>query len=446
MRRPALTTTVPAVLALTFAGAMASAAAEPANEAAGSTGTYQTERHGRPCTPRVEQLRDLGHGAVAFDVTGRGLVAGLVDTGVDPGDLNGDGEPESSQRAAYWFHGRPRLVPSGLASDVILDVTDSGWFLGQGFDPASAIYRSYVWRRGWRTVRLLDAPEGAQEVRARRMNERGQLAGTVQMPEGALPVLWQNPWSAPEVLPLGEGAGEGLARGINDQGQVVGFLIDDEPDLEIGPDWFDFDAAVWEPGASAPTKLADLGLDAVAWHINERGLIGGFVMYLPAPDAPRVYRAFATWKDGRLRQMETPPGLERGDVLLLGLSDGGWAAGLATREEDVVPPLGGPISQALLSTDLENVRLLPDLTGNPDPRTWEAVANGVDDRLNVVIGWATDGELRRAVVWHCASRLAVDPPDDPGTSSSSPLDAAPLAKDATRDPWALLRSLDGLER
>jgi uncharacterized membrane protein len=379
-------------------------AAEPARDPGGSGANR--------CRPQVSPLSDLGYGGNVLDLTDSGTYVGHVSTGRGRVDLNGDGETEPDYRAAVWI-GEHRLdVPSGFVWDQILDTTDNGWMLGFGYHASSGSHRSYVWRIGWRNVRLLDSPAGSDGTRARRINDHGEIVGRATGPDIApTPLYWRSYKSRVRLLPLDEGGLSGGAAGINNNGQIVGYVSDREPDY--GPDWYDWDAALWERPAEAPTRLRDHAFDGEALAINDHEVVVGTVMDAtvgPAGIESYEYSA-AMWRRGRLRILSIPPGTH--SPAMLGVSDRGWAVGVASRGDEPVPPLNEPVLQPLLTTDARTLRVLPDLTGDPDPQQWNGVPHGVNDRRREVTGWASDGSFARAVVWHCASRLAVALPAAP---------------------------------
>jgi uncharacterized membrane protein len=375
----------------------------PADAAAGERSSGGSCR----CWPAVTALPDLGFGGDAVDLSRWGVYAGIVYTAAENVDVTGDGKADPNRRAGIWVHKHLVLVPSGFAWDQVQDITDNLWVLGFGYDPKAATERSYVWRPGWKSVRVLQDPPGADSTRARRINERGEVVGGAAGPEVApTPVYWRNYRSPAKLLPLGNGGLSGRAIGINNRGQIVGYVSDRDPDY--GPDWFDFDTALWaRPTVSAPARLPDLAFDSEAVNINDRGTIMGYVMTAtPGRPPTNIDTHPALWRNRDLTVLTTPTGTH--DARMFGLSRRGWVTGSAFRGSEPVPPFNIPTSQALLSTDQRLLRVLPDLTGTADPRRWNALASGVNDRRNEVSGWAFDGSFARAVVWSCASRQAVD--------------------------------------
>jgi hypothetical protein len=356
----------------------------------------------------ITRLPDLGFGGDAVDLSRSGVYAGIVYTAAENVDVTGDGEPDPNRRAAIWVHQRLALISSGFAWDQIQDITDNLWVLGFGYDPKAATERSYVWRPGWKSVRVLADPPGADSTRARRINARGEVVGGAAGPDLApTPIYWKNYRSPAKLLPLGDGGLSGRAIGINNRGQIAGFVSDRNPDY--GPDWFDFDTALWaNPFVAAPVRLPDLAFDSEAVNINDRGTILGYVMTATAGQGPptNIDTRPAVWRHQQLTVLITPP--DTHNARMFNLSKRGWVTGATFRGSDPVPPFNLPTSQALLSDDQRVLRVLPDLTNATDPRRWNALASGVNDRRDEVSGWAYDGSVARAVVWRCASRQAVD--------------------------------------
>jgi probable HAF family extracellular repeat protein len=145
-------------------------------------------------------MTDLGGGTttLAFDVNGRGLIAG-----------------EADQLPAVWRHGvaAPLALPAGATFGSAKAINERGDVVGySGFPSGASINRATLWRHG---VPIDLGTPTTTFSQALGINARGQVVGTT----GSDAFLWER--GVPTGLASLAGLGS-QASAINDRGQVVG--------------------------------------------------------------------------------------------------------------------------------------------------------------------------------------------------------------------------------
>jgi uncharacterized membrane protein len=274
------------------------------------------------CRPAIIRLPDLGHGggATAFNGT---TVVGLVF------DASGRVHP------AIWRGGK-LTVPhrNGIGRGVALDVNARGDIVGTNSQFSQA------WELCSGTVRFLRYPPGSsgpESIRARRINARGQIAGTATFSSGTADGLrWASASAAPAILRPRPGDAASSASGINDTGVVSGETDQAVPG-QAG--LFIPHAATWNrsrhirvlSGAYGPGTPADL------FEINNAGATVGESYRTDASGTPVSDDATEWSPSGVPTDLGFLPGTNAS--VAFGLSQSGYAAGLtqAVRYPDFVP-------------------------------------------------------------------------------------------------------------
>ena len=251
---------------------------------------------------------------VAASVTATAAAAaqaapGVVDLGTlggdfsDVGDMNDLGwiagraaDPNGTPHAVLWRDGRiMRLDIPGAADQPsnALDVNNRGQAaVNVGVPGDVTRLRTWVWQRG--EARELPTLPGGGGTQARRINERGDVAGNAVAADGTIhPVRWRH--GRIEDLGLPPGAASGFAFGINDEGDVSG-------SIQRGPDDFDL-AFVWHQGHYRTYAYGQANV------IDDAGRAAGRY------DDSVVFRSDAGWweRDGSLHDLgvlsgESPDG------------------------------------------------------------------------------------------------------------------------------------------
>jgi hypothetical protein len=316
------------------------------------------------------------------------------------------------QNAVLWLRGEPRdLGIPGFVADVNArgDVLVNSAFFG----PVSR--GIIVHGSQQRDLEGL----GGDFVYVRRLNDRGDVAGSATDAEGIeRPVMWRH-GRDPVELGLPAGAEWGFAQGINERRQLVGIVVG-------GPYGFG-QAWLWEPDGrgralgGGPFAPDDPGA-SIANVIDDRGRAGGD---FGATLTPQLFAA--VWVGNARRLL----GFGGDFATILGANGDGDFVGIAHSEP------GG--AHHILLTRAGG----PALTLMPKSGDWadEASAHGASERFRgdvTVAGrsLAVPGGPAQATLWHCAYRQAFPPP---AVAAAAGRSSRALTRDAavTRAPWRL---------
>jgi uncharacterized membrane protein len=319
------------------------------------------------CSP-PRFLPDLGFGSAATAENEHGAVVGFVK------------KADGSLHAAEWRDGvlQP-LFDDGHQVSVALDVNDRGLVLWQGLAPTPDGWVS----SGYRTIKLA-APPGTTIDQTRRLNERGDVAGYVDKPDGTpLAVRWDAPGYRPRILPLPDGDLASEARGINDARATVGSVL--LPDgSTVLPAWWD--------GSGRPQLLPALAGPGEAWINDDAGEAAGFGFLSPDTNDPTNIADALFWTSRhQLRDLGHLPGTNYDQAL--GISQRGWVVGSGRQ----IDPNGQTVSQIGWIWP-HHGSLIPI----PTPVAQQSTAHDVTERGTVVGAVGPDADFQpRATIWEC---------------------------------------------
>lgn len=368
------------------------------------------------CRPAVVDLGTLGGpSGNVLDISSTGLYVGdaedgtISDLDIDPPD----GEPELNRWAVYWDSDGIHRIHSGLELDQVLDVNERGRMVGFGYDRDRQAWRSWLRQPNGSIIMLPSL--GGDFTRARRINEHGVIAGGGNTHDGGFywhAARWQSPYTKADLLP--RTGSDVYASAINNHGVLAG--MDVQQQTAQGT-WRVFNPQAWT-SSKQPFTLPKLGLDAGVWQLNDAMQATGLgSVHDPARPAGQdnfeLHAMF--WDPNGVRDLGVLPGGQFSHGL--GVSDGGWVAGLAETgpmfSDDATP-------HPFLWTGHGPVKVLPSLSGGTDWRTWLGIAHPVNDERDEVGGKSIDDQGRdRPTVWRCASKLAVDVGAIPAGDSTS---------------------------
>ncbi|WP_035920864.1 HAF repeat-containing protein [Frankia sp. QA3] len=159
------------------------------------------------------------------------------------------------------------------------DQNESGLVVGTRYPMSNLRTVAMTWFRGH--LRTLTPPAGYAVSIATGVNERGQIAGTLEADNGgSRAALWTDgQWT---VLPLPPGADKAYASDVNDRGDVVGRT---DAGLQYNP-------TIWSRGRAL--VISDRTGEATA--ISNRGDVIG---YLESSDQRHAFH----WQGGRLTEI-----------------------------------------------------------------------------------------------------------------------------------------------
>jgi hypothetical protein len=313
----------------------------------------------------------------ALAIGPRGLIGGFAWRGQRPAVV---------QNAVLWLHGKPHdLGIPGFVADINArgDVLVNSTFVGP-------VDRGIILQGSRR--RDLEGL-GGDFVYVRRLNDRGDVAGSATDAEGVeRPVMWRH-GREPVELGLPAGAEWGYAQGINERRQLVG--------LVIGGPHGDGQAWLWEPDGSGralggePFGPGDPGVSA-ANVIDDRGRAGGGF------GSNIASQHFAAVWPGNSRRLFGFGGDSAG---IFGSNGDGDFVGVAKSEP------GGANHVLLVRAGGRALTLMPRSGDWADVATAHGVTER--DRGDVTVAGrspAVPGGPSQATLWHCAYRQAFPPP------------------------------------
>jgi uncharacterized membrane protein len=250
-----------------------------------------------------QTLPDLGYGSAATAQNHQGTIAGFVRA------ANGN------LHAAVWRNGhlQPEIA-SRFPWSIALDVNDHGLVLGVG-RAANQTQTGWIW--SGQHLSTLPLPSGTKLFGARRINERGDVVGTVQDSHSLwLAVRWLAPDHTPRLLPPASGDKGSTARGLNDDAVGVGTsdLSDNSAHLPVL--WDRQGRAHALPALAGPTE---------AWVNNDVGDIAGTGVTSSDPSASSHSHALIWDAQHRLHDLGELP--NSNDTKAFGISTNSWVVG-----------------------------------------------------------------------------------------------------------------------
>jgi uncharacterized membrane protein len=322
------------------------------------------------CTgPQI--LPDLGYGAAASAENHHGTITGIV------------GRADGSLHAAVWQRGE--LKPSfdtGFVQSTALDVNDRGLVLGQGLRRTDRVRVGWLWNGT--TLTLLPLPAGTTLTMVRRLNQRGDVVGTVQTQQGLeFAVRWAAPRYRPQILPPVPGDVGSFGHGINNRGTAAGSTDLDGRDYPV----------LWDRRGRIEV-LPSPGGAAEAWVINNAGQVAGYGWTSNNP-ADRANERHALFWDTRHRVHDLGELPGANDTESLGIAQNGWVVGYSASVEvstdevrfsyGWVWPHAGPLIQL------------------PTPAGQMSIAHDLIENGTVVgaVGADVGPPVSRLAVWQC---------------------------------------------
>ena len=326
------------------------------------------------CDPQVLDFGALpGQSRAEIDVIGpRGLMGGSSRAA------------DGSTLAVLWRDGS--IADMGVEG-FVADIEARGDVLVQGpHDFETFTGSAYVQPRGG-TLEPLPGL-GGDWVWARRMNERGDVAGSASDAQGVEhAVHWRHGRPVDRGVPASYGGA--YARGINERGDLVGAAYG----AEISTPW------IWRAdGTSGPLDpgFPDRNGSGDAFVIDDQGRAAG----VSGPFFEPFGEATIWTRDGLRRGLGTFPG-DDFSVIVGTNGQGDWIGGS-----------GAPDSRVLL-TDGRRLLTMRSLDGDP---SGFSLAHAITRRRSgdVDVGGTSDaGDGRRpATLWRCAYTQAFGPPGD----------------------------------
>ncbi|WP_203580101.1 hypothetical protein [Microbacterium hibisci] len=304
-----------------------------------------------------------------------------------------------ARRAFVWFGLGTEPVPVGPAGtlwDVAFELTPSGWINGQSTVDDSG--RERAWVQNLRTGALTWVETGdAEGIYVRRINDRGEPAGTLYTGEFTADAAW---WPradrAPRLLGGGD-LGSAEAWAINHRREVAGSYAVEVPDGVVPQ------GVVWtSKGTALLGSNPGVAADTFSRVLSDAGQAAGGAWYGPWDGGH--YEA-ARWPEpATIESLGLLPG--GGFSGVYGQSEGGWVTGVADVFDPESPAAAewGAVDHSVLWTDdADTVRVLPSpyaaANGLTDWRQWYGgIAHGVNDALDQVgsashVGWGDAGEV-----------------------------------------------------
>jgi uncharacterized membrane protein len=337
------------------------------------------------CRPSVTRLPDLGFGSEA-DAVRANTVVGWVGTN-DSGALV----------PAIWRGGRLSLIGalhthSGFAGDINAR--------GEVVGTVNNAKKGFVYLHG--TLHLLP-PTDASFVYARRINDRGQIAGAAFA--GRYAARWDSYASQPIRLLPAPGDAFSFAKGINDSATVAG--ESDSADGTPHPATWSADGAIHLLRSGfAPGQPGDL------FAISNPGESVGESFRTDAHSNILADRATAWTPAGRV--ILIPLLADTNQSTALNLSDRGWVVGGAAHANYTTLKLGPTHALVWFGRGPAMTLPVPGLSYHAS----QSLAHGVDDQGTIVGSSGPAGGTQVATVWTFARRQAVVPLESPASDRS----------------------------
>ena len=327
------------------------------------------------CRPTTTLLPDLGFGGQAFAIQGDTVVGSVFNAA-------------HRSLPAYWHDGELTLIPE-LTRGFAGDINPRGDIVG-----SSGLVAPFVFVDG--TTHLLQHDPGT--ATARRINARGQIAGTV----GNVAARWDTYTSHPTLLLPATGDSFAFAKGINDVGQVAG----DSDDAGFVPR-----AAVWDPAGNLRLLASGFGADQPSdlFAINNQGVSTG-ESYLGGTFGPVADQATRWSRDGVPTLIPLLPATTAS--IGLELNDLGWVSGIAVDFDFATGEEHGHHALIWLGNGPAETLPVPGLSYEDS----ESDAHYVTDDGTVVGSSGPAGGPDSATVWTCA-RTQAFVPDAQATST-----------------------------
>jgi probable HAF family extracellular repeat protein len=279
-------------------------------------------------------------------------------------------DANGAQRAVRWRDGRiADLGVPGEGPALALDVNAAGTIVGNTGN------RAFAWCDG--RVTLLSLPPGATASSARRINARGEIAGSVRYGVQMHAALWDR--TGVHDLGAPDGYTESQVRALNDRGGAGGQVLDPLTDRYL--------PAVWSRGRWRVFETLGAIGDGNISVLDNRGVGAGL-----STVSEVIYGEATVWApDGSVHALGLLPG---GDFSwILGTDGHGSYVGFANTEP------GSDDGTAFISVRGGALQALPVPAGLNAVST---NAHGLDARGNVV-GNATDADRNdHAILWRSA--------------------------------------------
>jgi uncharacterized membrane protein len=312
-------------------------------------------------------LPDLGYGSAATSEDHQGTIVGFVRAA------------DGNLHAAVWRDGHLQpQIPFKFPWSVASHVNDHGLVLGSAGRTADQIQAGWIWT-GQR-LSTLPLPSRTKLFQARRINERGDVVGTLQDPQGHwLAVRWSAPNYTPQILPPAAGDIGSFVHSLNDAAVGVGasYQSDDSPPSPV----------FWDRQGQAHALPALAG-PAEAWVNNDAGDIAGTGSTSSDPSAPNHSHALFWDAQQRLHDLGELPNTN--DTKAFGISKDSWVVGYSALSdangqpqtsqawvwphEGPLVPLPTPTNQMSSAHDvIENGTILGQVGVDLDPHGRAAV-------------------------------------------------------------------------
>jgi uncharacterized membrane protein len=217
---------------------------------------------------------------------------------------------------------RNRQLQSSFASafpwSVALDVNDHGLVLGVG-RAANRVQSAWIW--DGRQLRTVPLPRATTLFGARRINEHGDVVGTVQDAHGLwFAARWLAPQYVPRLLPPATGDSGSVGHGLRDDAVAIGAsdLADNSAHLPV----------LWDRQGHVHV-LPALDGPAEAWVSSNAGDIAGYGW--TGRDQSTPVHAFL-W-DGRYRLRDLGELPDSNDTKAFGISESSWVVGSSALDD-----------------------------------------------------------------------------------------------------------------
>lgn len=192
----------------------------------------------------------------------------------------GSSHTSAGARPMLWIGGVAYYLDSAVGpGGAAYDINDAGQIVGT-YANAEGRWRAFSWYRGKLTTLRNLASETDAYAQAQGINRHGIISGASAQPNA--PITRAVHWHKGVPRPLASlGGNHSFAYRINELGYSVG--VSNEPDLSVH-------AALWTPKG----EIVDLGADAEALDINDKGRIVGFAGLGIYPKPAKWYQGVRT--------------------------------------------------------------------------------------------------------------------------------------------------------